>query len=113
MSSSCAARRERSIIRLFEPCGPRSLIFTTTLLLFFRFVTLTIVPRGSVLCAAVKASLSYFSPLANSFSLHCISVEHRNACLWCADPCLRCNRRLSKWFFRLQQKADHHQHQCV
>src|SRR5215472_11553948 len=64
-------------------------------LVVFRFVTLTIVPRGSVLCAAVKASLSYFLAAGDSFSLHCITVENRNACFWCAGSCLRCNRRLS------------------
>src|SRR5260370_42391370 len=35
--------------------GPRSVIFTTTDSLFVRFVTRTIVPIGSVRCAAVIA----------------------------------------------------------
>ena len=43
----------------------REVMRTTTLLLFFKLVTLTIVPMGRVRCAAVRAFLSYFSPLVN------------------------------------------------
>src|SRR5271154_3601305 len=44
--------------------GPRSVIFTTTDSLFVRFVTRTIVPIGSVRCAAVIAFWSYTVPSA-------------------------------------------------
>ncbi len=43
--------------------GPRSLIFTITLLPFSRFVTSTQVGNGNVVCAAVIAFMSYCSPL--------------------------------------------------
>src|ERR1700750_1332851 len=44
--------------------GPRSVIFTTADSLFVRFVTRTIVPIGSVRCAAVMAFWSYTVPSA-------------------------------------------------
>jgi len=44
--------------------GPRSLIRTTTVFPFSLLVTLTRVPNGRVLWAAVKAFLLNFSPLA-------------------------------------------------
>ena len=58
-----AAASDRSMIR---PCtnGPRSVIRTTTLWLFVRFVTRTSVPIGSVRCAAVIAFWSYTAPSA-------------------------------------------------
>src|SRR5215510_8462044 len=44
--------------------GPRSLILTTTDLLLRRLVTCTLVPNGSVLCAAVRAPGWARSPFA-------------------------------------------------
>src|ERR1700733_12394487 len=44
--------------------GPRSVIFTTTDSLLVRFVTRTIVPIGSVRCAAVIAFWLYTVPSA-------------------------------------------------
>jgi hypothetical protein len=44
--------------------GPRSLIRTTTLRLFSRLTTFTIVPNGHVGCAAVSSNMLYLSPLA-------------------------------------------------
>jgi len=61
MSSISAAAFERSII-LAGTNGPRSLILTVTCLLFCAFVTLTIVPKGRVLCAAVSWPESKISP---------------------------------------------------
>ena len=46
------AERVRSIMRRFTK-GPLSLILTITLLPFYKFVTLTLVPKGNFLCAAV------------------------------------------------------------
>ena len=48
-----AAFNERSII-LPRANGPRSFILTTTVLPLFRLVTLTLLPNGSVLWAAVS-----------------------------------------------------------
>ena len=44
-------------------CGPLSFIFTTTDFPLLVLVTLTFVPNGKVLCAAVKLFLLYNSPL--------------------------------------------------
>ena len=44
--------------------GPRSVIFTTADSLFVKLVTRTIVPIGSVRCAAVIAFWSYTVPSA-------------------------------------------------
>ena len=41
--------------------GPRSLMRTTTDLSLARFVTRTIVPKGSVACAAVAGGTAYFA----------------------------------------------------
>jgi hypothetical protein len=58
-----AAALDRSMMRPGTP-GPRSLIFTTTDRPFFRFVTRTWLPNGSVRCAAVNSLSSKGSPLA-------------------------------------------------
>jgi hypothetical protein len=46
------------------PTGPRSVMVTTTWRPFSRFVTLTFVPRGSVLCAALRPYMLYRTPEA-------------------------------------------------
>ena len=58
-----AAAFERSITRPFMN-GPRSLMRTTTDLPFFGLVTLSLVPNGRVLCAAVKLAGFMRSPFA-------------------------------------------------
>ena len=58
-----AAALDKSIIRPLTN-GPRSFILTLTDLLFAMVVTVTMVPNGSVLCAAVIPSGINFSPLA-------------------------------------------------
>lgn len=63
ISNLLAAARVRSIIRP-RTKGPRSLIFTLTVLPFARFVTFTLVPNGSFLCAAVRSEEWYVSPFA-------------------------------------------------
>jgi hypothetical protein len=57
------ARRAKSIDRL-RTKGPRSLIRTVTDWPFFRLVTRTLVPNGSVRCAAVNAFEPTRSPVA-------------------------------------------------
>ena len=59
----CAAEDVTSPIRSGE-LGPRSLTRRMTLFLFFKFVTLTLVPKGSDLCAIVIALALNRSPLA-------------------------------------------------
>lgn len=54
---------ERSISKPFVK-GPLSFIITSTLLLFFKFVILTLVPKARVLCAAVNLLFEKRSPLA-------------------------------------------------
>ncbi len=46
--------------------GPRSLIRTITAVRLSTFVTRTVVPKGSVRCAAVRSNMLYLSPLAVS-----------------------------------------------
>jgi hypothetical protein len=58
-----AAAFDRSMI-LPATKGPRSLMRTTTLLPSARLVTVTKVPKGSFLWAAVMARMSNDSPLA-------------------------------------------------
>lgn len=59
--SASAAADETSMTR--PPVnGPRSLMITTTLRLFFKLVTRAFEPKGSVRCAAVKSPT--FFPLA-------------------------------------------------
>src|SRR5690606_32629836 len=57
------AERDRSVMRP-RTKGPRSLMRTTTLLPFFTLVTLTLVPKGRVRCAAVFRLALYSWPLA-------------------------------------------------
>ncbi len=60
---SFAAALVKSMIRLLT-YGPRSLIRTTTNLLFERLVTFSFVPKGRDLWAAVFLFCRYISPLA-------------------------------------------------
>lgn len=62
--SARAAPYDKSMIRLFH--GPRSLIRTYTDRRLRRLVTLAHEPSGSVRDAAVRAYMSYLSPLAVS-----------------------------------------------
>jgi len=63
MPSSCAAAPDISMTLLPE-YGPRSFTVTVTLRSLLRLVTLSSVPRGNFLLAAVNAFGSNFSPLA-------------------------------------------------
>ena len=58
-----AGRRETSMV-LRLTTGPLSFILRTTARPFSRFVTGTLVPKGSVGCAAVAEFMSKISPLA-------------------------------------------------
>src|SRR5215831_8845428 len=64
MKSNFSATARDTSTRRFRDIGPQSLTVASTLLPFFVFVILTLVPHGRLLCAAVSSDASYLPPQA-------------------------------------------------
>ena len=62
-SNFSATALDTSTIR-FGEVGPQSLTVASTLLPFFVFVILILVPQGRLLCAAVSSNATYLPPQA-------------------------------------------------
>jgi hypothetical protein len=62
-SNFSATARDTSTIR-FREVGPQSLTVASTLLPFFVFVILTLVPHGRLRCAVVSSDATYLPPQA-------------------------------------------------
>ena len=62
-SNFSATALDTSTIR-FREVGPQSLTVASTLLPFFVFVILILVPHGRLLCAAVSSDATYLPPQA-------------------------------------------------